>query len=334
MLPMARRFTIARNNLKTRLLSRLAGVFVFFLFFAPFLFPQDGWAAGAVSSTSEVAADGNDSLNAEAAKPDFIRVGLLTIGPGEKVYSLYGHTALRLQCPSQQLDYCFAFEMPITPGQELKFLFTTAKAGFCVKPTAQFIDKYRHDGRSVDEMPLNLLPHEEQALWRLLDMELSRGAHWDYDFLTTHCSSMCVWAVEQALLTAGEQIDYGQDSRLTSLTYSQLLDSISENSPWARLFWKMRMGGRGDKRGNQEDLLAPTLLAHAWQNATIVDPDGHRRPMMSPAVRRHCPQTLDVSRPSAVTPTMTVSTIALVLVALVVVFCYKHNKHKHKKNNS
>jgi hypothetical protein len=326
---MARRFTIVSNSHKTRLLPSLAGVFVFILVFAPLFFPQGGRIFAAESTAAETTDTLNDSLDAEAAQPDFIRVGLLTIGPGAEVYSLYGHTALRLECPSKQLDYCFAFEMPITPGQELRFLFTTAKAGFMVRPTTQFIDKYRIEGRSIDEMTLNLRPHEEQELWRLLDEELEKGAHWDYDFLTRHCSAMCVWAVEQALLTGGEQIDYDEKSRFGQVTYSQLLDSISAGSPWARLFWQLRMAGRGGDCGQQEDLLAPKLLANAWQHATIADADGHRRPMMAGNMRHHCPQTLDVSRPSAVTPAMALGILSLVILA-VVVFCLYRRKHRNK----
>ena len=275
------------------------------------------------------AADSTDSLEVEASKPDFITASLLTIGPGEAVYSLYGHTALRLQCPSHKLDYCFAFEMPVTPGQELRFLFTTAKAGFTVMQTSLFTDKYRQEGRGISQTVLNLLPGEKQELWRLLDVELERGAHWDYDFLTTNCSSMCIWMVEQALLKAGEHICYSAlPEAVDSGTYDDLLKHISAHAPWARLFWTLRMGNRGSDTGQAAYKLAPPLLAEAWQNATITGDNGQSRPMTVGKPKQLLPQTLDVSRPSVITPTMTL-VMTLILIAIAVL-SLRLLKKKHK----
>ena len=168
------------------------------------------------------------ALRAQATQQDddFVRVSLITLGPGDKVYSLYGHTALRLECPSHGLDYCFTFEMALTADEQMRFLLSTAKAGFMAARTDLFFANYRKEGRSISQQQLNLLPQEEQQLWRMLDEELKRGAHWDYNFLTTNCSSMCVWMVERALTAGGEQLVYGTLPAALTGTYGDLLDYI------------------------------------------------------------------------------------------------------------
>ena len=50
-----------------------------------------------------------DSINRVAAHPDFVKVWLVTVTPGNSTTSVFGHAALRLQCASENLDYCFSF---------------------------------------------------------------------------------------------------------------------------------------------------------------------------------------------------------------------------------
>ena len=73
-----------------------------------------------------------DSINALAADPDFIKVSLLIVEPGNQVYSQYGHAALRMECPSNNMDFCFSFEMNLSFWQKIKFFFSSAKSGFTI----------------------------------------------------------------------------------------------------------------------------------------------------------------------------------------------------------
>lgn len=260
----------------------------------------------------------NDSINRAAQDEDFIRVSLITVGPGNEVYSLYGHSAIRLQCPTHQLDYCFTFEMALKPEEELKFLFSTAKAGFIAAETETFFKNYTAKGRSISEQQLNLRPAEEQQLWRMLDQEMARGAHWDYSFLKTNCSSMCVWVIEKALATCGETIVYGRVPEPVKGTYRDLLDYISADAPWAHLFWNLRMGSKGSQQGALNDKLAPALLQEAWTDAAIQDSAAVLRPMFAGPLLQIAPQTLQMRR-TLVTPVMAlVISIIIIIVSIII----------------
>ena len=259
-----------------------------------------------------------DTTKSAAQDEDFVRVSLITIGPGNEVYSLYGHTAIRMQCPAHKLDYCFTFEMALRPEEELKFLFSTAKAGFIAAKTDLFFNNYRAKGRSITEQQLNLRPTEEQQLWRMLDKEMAKGAHWDYSFLTTNCSSMCIWIIEKSLATEGEKLVYNRLPEATSGTYRDLLYHISRDAPWARLFWNLRMGSKGSEQGAVSDKLAPALLQEAWADAVISDAAGNVRPVFASAPIHIAPQKLKVS-PALVTPTMALI-IAIIIVITLLIF--------------
>ena len=177
-----------------------------------------------VSCTLNAATVSADSLHYATQDEDFVRASLITIGPGNEVYSLYGHSAIRMQCPANQLDYCFTFEMALKPEEKLKFMFSTAKAGFIAARTEMFFGNYMAQGRSITEQQLNLRPAEEQNLWQMLDQEMKKGAHWNYSFLTTNCSSMCIWIIQKALSTKGETIAYGKLPEPVLGTYRDLLN--------------------------------------------------------------------------------------------------------------
>jgi len=263
----------------------------------------------------------------EQQADDFVRAYLLTIGPGEEAYSLYGHTAIRLECPTKDLDYCFTFEMALTAEEMFKFFVSTAKAGFMVAATPLFLSNYQHEGRSVAEQQLNLTPKEEQQLWRLLDEEIAAGAHWDYSFLTTNCSSMCVWIIERALRSEGEQIAYGELPPAVNGTYGDLLDHIAADAPWHRLFWYLRMGTKSSERGAIADKLAPALLAEAWDKAAIVDSAGHRRPVFAKPQRQLAPQTLT---PTACWLTPTVALLLIIITITILTIIIKKRKTMKK----
>ena len=230
-----------------------------------------------------------------------------------------------MACPDQHLDFCFTFEMAITPEEELKFLLSTAKAGFIAAATPSFFDNYRREGRSIREHQLNLTPQEEQKLWQMLDREMQQGAHWDYSFLTTNCSSMCVWIVEEALWASGERIDYGQLPQAVTGTYRDLLDELSADYPWARLFWNLRMGSKGEERGELRDKLAPALLEQAWQQAVITDKEGHSRPMVVGDSVQHAEQTF---RPKSalITPMGVTAAMLIFILLTIIMFILKKRK--------
>lgn len=260
------------------------------------------------------------ALQAQPAQQDddFVRASLVTLGPGDEVYSCYGHTAIRLECPTHRLDYCFTFEMALTAEEKLKFMFSTAKAGFIAAATETFFSKYKAEGRSISQRQLNLRPAEEQELWRMLDQEMGQGAHWDYNFLTTNCSSMVVWIIERALARAGERIDYGPLPACVSGTYGDLLDHISARAPWARLFWTLRMGTKGSERGQLSDKLAPAVLEAVWADAAITDSAGHRRPVFAAEPQLLAPQLAEPS-PTVVTPTVAFILTIIFIITIIII---------------
>lgn len=266
-------------------------------------------------ATAQVPAD---SIDRAAQDEDFVRASLLVIGPGDNVVTCFGHAAIRMQCPTHQLDYCFTFEMKLAEGEHTKFLTGQAKAGFMAAPTGVFMEQYKRQGRSIDEYNLNLTPKQEQTLWRNLDREIAQEARWSYDFITVNCGSMCVWIIQQSLLD--EHIEYQQLPTVLQGTYSDVMDYVGEDAPWLNLYFHVRYFSRRNDTGALADKMAPTLLAEAWQHALLTSPTGGSRPVIT-ASRQLAPQTLRTG-PVWLTPAKAL----VIAIIIIIVFIFINTK--------
>ena len=98
------------------------------------------------------------------------RISLLTCAPGDQLYSLFGHTAVRVKDPGTGLDVVFnygTFDFS-TPGFYFKFARGTLLYQLSRTTFSRFIAEYHHDQRGVQEQTLRLDSLQKQRLWEML----------------------------------------------------------------------------------------------------------------------------------------------------------------------
>lgn len=260
-----------------------------------------------------------------AQHPDFVHTSLLVIGPGNEVYTAYGHAALRLQCPSKHLDYCFTFEMALDANQLTRFFVGTPKAGFMAVPTKTFLNQYATEGRSVTQYELNLRPQQEQTLWRNLDQEVAQPPQWEFDVMQHGCAAMVAYMVKKSLHE--EYLTYHHADLVLQGNYHDVTAKYSENAPWAKVFWDLKCGLRGWDHAEADCMMMPQLLADTWQRATVDDSEGHSRPLMTGQPQVLVAQTLEV-KPSPLSPT--VAGVALTM-AVIALGAWLYRRYRRKK---
>lgn len=199
-------------------------------------------------------------------RSDYITASLLIVDPAEEIYSLFGHCALRLNCPSKKMDYCFTFETSTDTKGLVNFFRGKARGGFVAAPTAGYMEYYRPTGRGITEYTLNLTPAEKLTLWRNVDQAIAQGFSYRYDYMHTQCTSMMVYLVSGAL---SAPVTYHQlPSQLEGSFRDQML-AESAAYPWSRFFWQTVMGPEGDSTEPLEQKITPRILPTAWQKATV-----------------------------------------------------------------
>ena len=87
----------------------------------------------------QTTANGNDS----------IRLSLLTCAPGEEIYSLFGHTAIRYEDPANGIDAVFNYGLFSFNTPNFIFRFSLGETDYQLGATdyAHFAAEYAFDGR-------------------------------------------------------------------------------------------------------------------------------------------------------------------------------------------
>ena len=214
-----------------------------------------------------------------ASLPTDLKASLVVVAPGYTAYTAHGHCALRMQCQSEKLDYCFTYGLDDNTQSYLSFFSGHGVGCFSTAYTRDYLADYARQGRQVTEYELNLSLEEKRSLWALLDSELADGTGLPYNYLKTNCSSMCIRAIEQAL--GRERIEYHALPPVLNGTYRDFVRYISVHRPWISFFWLSILGSEGEAQGELDDKLSPLLLVDALRTATVTDTLGANRPVLT-----------------------------------------------------
>lgn len=242
---------------------------------------------------------------------NFVTASLLTISPTNEVYSVFGHTAIRMECPVHQLDYVFTFESDPSVNGFVTFFAGKAKARFIAVPTQEFIESMRGLGRGVKQYELNLTLHEEQELWRNLDNDMVEGANRKFNLLVNNCVSMTVLKLHQSCIN--EHIEWGKEGKLTLLNNGDYVRQCVGRSPWAEFLFITFMGSICEESYGYESRLCPENIITELKKASFVSEEDEKRPVLTGEEKELLPVT-GTLKETKITP-------MLLFVALLVFTC-------------
>ena len=219
------------------------------------------------------------------AQQDSIRVTLLTCSPGQEVYELYGHTAIRCQAFSQGASGEDAFDAVFNYGvfdlskPFFAWHFVLGQTDYMVQPIPweYFVREYQQRGSSITEQELNLTPAEARKLTnRLIENSLPENREYRYDFLYKNCTTMVRDMVEQAI---NGRIQY--PDTLPHQTYREILHQYTAEHPWAQEGNDILLGAEVDTiLSAHAAMFVPENMMSAFDGAFICTPRGDMRPLV------------------------------------------------------
>ncbi len=234
---------------------------------------------------------------ARSAATDSIRFSLLTCGPGEEIYSLFGHTAIRYENPAERMDVVFNYGIFDFNAPHFMLRFTLGKTDYLLGATNyyRFIASYAGDGREVWEQPLNLTDEEKlRLLAQLKENYRPENRMYRYNFFYDNCATRPRDQIERAL--EGERLAYAEDMTTTDtgVTFRDMVHRCTEGHPWARFGIDLCLGYGADRPiSRREMMFVPLYLKDCFAGASIVSADGSRRPLaasMQTVVQADSPQ--------------------------------------------
>ena len=202
---------------------------------------------------------------------DAAAASLLTMAPGKEVYSLYGHSGVRITDPATGLDRTynygtFDFEQP---GFVLRFMRGQLDYLLDTAPTGQELAKYAFLERPVVEQRLALRPETVRALYRLLE-ENARPENraYRYDFVRDNCSTRIVDILDAALVESGQPRVALADT--APVTFRAMLAPYQEPMPVVDFGIDLALGAPLDRPATpREQTFLPEHLADAFDAATV-----------------------------------------------------------------
>ena len=232
-----------------------------------------------ILSAWDMRAQSNDSIVVAPDSSNFITASLLIISPTNEVYSVFGHTAIHMECPVHQLDYVFTFESDPGMSGFLTFFAGKANAYFVAVPTQEFIDNIKKERRGIKQYELNLTLHEEQELWRNLDNDMVEGAHRKFNLLN-HCVSTTVEKLRQSCID--ETMEWGPLQGEMLLNNGDLLRHYVKRSAWAEFLFISFIGTHYEEYDDQDIRVCPQNLVTELKLASLVNQkDGKQRPVLT-----------------------------------------------------
>ena len=211
---------------------------------------------------------------------DSIRISLLTCSPGNEVYSLYGHTAIRYTDMSRNIDVAvnygvFSFSKPFFV---LRFIFGLTDYEMGIVPFDYFCSEYRAEGRSVYQQELNLTEEDKLAIRDAIDNNyLPQNRVYRYNYFYDNCTTRARNIIFDHI--SGTVIY--SDSTDCYPSYRSLIHASNEDFPWARFGNDILLGVRADRKTDRaEHQFLPLLLQEDFDKAGIMESDGSVRPLV------------------------------------------------------
>lgn len=217
------------------------------------------------------------SVNGE----DRVSVSLITCSPGEEVYSLFGHTALRYCNPDKNIDVVYnygVFDFR-EPCFVIKFILGETDYLLGVIDFPLFIQEYAMRGSGVTEQKLNLDSRQKKKLFALLRNNCRpENRVYRYNYFYNNCTTKARDVLEESLSDAdGIKYDFVEEQ----LTFRDVLHRFTAVSPWSAFGIDLLLGAEADEfPGNRVLQFIPSSLMSDFSKAEISDSLGQNVPLV------------------------------------------------------
>lgn len=201
-------------------------------------------------------------------------ISLLTCSPGDELYSVFGHSAIRVKDPLQGVDWVFnygTFDFS-APGFYMNFVRGKLNYILSVAEYRHFEYDYRMENRWIWEQKLNITSGEKQYLFDSLIINYQpENRYYLYDFFFDNCATrirdIFTEGLEREIIFDYQELDQGK-------TFRELLMPYLTEKPWARLGINLALGLPADKKATPWDyMFLPDHMMTAFQNARFISED-------------------------------------------------------------
>ncbi|WP_106931426.1 Lnb N-terminal periplasmic domain-containing protein [Adhaeribacter arboris] len=212
---------------------------------------------------------GNQPTVAQNLSPQ-ARISLITCSPGDELYSMYGHSAIRVADPAYGIDYVFnygTFDFS-TPNFYPKFVMGKLKYKLAVSNFSDFLAAYQYYNRLVYEQVLNLTAPQKNNVFRFLQTNyLPENREYYYDFFFDNCATRIRDVFQKTL---GDTLKFNPALNQKKQSFRQIVGIYQNPFPWADFGVDLAMGEASDRQATaSEYMFIPDYLQEGFAKATV-----------------------------------------------------------------
>jgi Domain of unknown function (DUF4105) len=213
-------------------------------------------------------------VNSQTTDSCGLRISLLTCSPGQEIYSVFGHSALRLTDTKQGFDIIFnygTFDFE-DPNFLAKFGRGNLLYFVSVEEFNGFVEQYRREKRNITEQELNLTCVEKEKLNAFLKNNAKEeNKYYLYNFLFDNCSSRLKDIVAK---NSSSSLVFQNILPSPHTTFRDLIHEYMDKGkqPWTKMGLDMLLGNQLDiVAKNEQAMFLPEYLMKAFDNGKIGD---------------------------------------------------------------
>ncbi len=247
-------------------------------------------------------------------------VSIITCSPTPEYEGAFGHSAIRIQDDSLRIDVAFNFGSydKRQKGFVYKIFLGTVESSLEGERFRDFADRYKKDGRGINEYFLNLNRTQKQTLWEALNQKLINGNRF-YHFKVP--SENCSTQIRDLLFEQLNWDKHAPQTTGTGKTYRDIEQEDPLQNSWLHLLFNLICGPQTDKPlSSYQAAFNPTGLMALLQETkeegkTVIQ--GSRK-IAAPVAFKELPKKNRTQ------------TVFILLLAASVVFSYLQYKQKKK----
>jgi len=195
-------------------------------------------------------------------------ISLITCSPGDEVYSIFGHTAIRVNDSTNGIDVVFNYGMFSFETENFYYKFIKGETDYelGMYNTSLFLPEYAARNSMVWEQVLNLTPIEKRRFINSLENNYRpENRIYRYNFAFDNCSTRARDKIMSALF-GFVNFQTAADTR----TFRQWIGIYTGNDTWLKFGIDLIFGLESDKTTtSNESMFLPEVLMSVFQTARI-----------------------------------------------------------------
>lgn len=198
------------------------------------------------------------------------RISVLTCSPGEEIYALFGHTAIRYKNEEDNTDIVFNYGLFSFNSPNFIWRFIKGETDYILGITYYnyFEKEYSERNSYVYEQVLNLSENQTEKLLSLLfENSKPENRTYRYNFFYENCTTKAKEKIEEA---TDNDITY--NIKMLKLSFRDIIHQFTKGHEWSELGIDLCIGSEADKPITANEMMfSPFYYKDFLSTATFSD---------------------------------------------------------------